>query len=382
MVPEHLRKAHFTREQVDVLDWTIDFNDIILAVYWLAAAVAVLSLLLVVQVMSMRRLARSREERIKDFRKEWSAILTPPGRHVGLLPAVFRADVPTFMMMWNTAQDTAYRIKDHDEAARTREHLNGIARRLRMDTIALSLLQKRDVTVRLQAVEMLGHLGEVTATPALRSLADSPNAVLSFAAARALLQINHAFAERFVGLMSERHDWSLAKLQAVVQDEAGILASPITDLVRTSPPATSRELVQYLRFFEPGRSLPVVRHLIATVTDPGTLTAALKVLALAGTPVDAPLAAKLATHEDWRVRVQVSNALGKLGDASQIGVVTSLLDDAHWWVRYRSAQALGALTKEDSLLRTILQRTQDRYARDILTQIIAERQPAFQGGAS
>jgi HEAT repeat protein len=63
-------------------------------------------------------------------------------------------------------------------------------------------------------------------------------------------------------------------------------------------------------------------------------------------------------------------------------VLTSLLDDSHWWVRYRSAQALGALTKEDSLLRNILQRTQDRYARDILTQIIAERQPAFQGGAS
>ena len=368
---------------MNVLLWTIDFSQIIAAVYWLSAAVAVLSLLLVFQVMWMRRAARSREKRTKVFRTVWSVILGPPGLHAALLPAVPPSEIPVFLTMWNLAQAATYDLEDEETAADARDYLNDIARRLRMDSVALNLLRKRDVATRLAAIEMLGYLNDVTATPTLRSLADSQNSVLSFAAARSLLQVNQNFAERFVELMSRRPDWSPAKLQAVIQDERAALASPIMDAVRTSAPAVSRNLVQYLRFFAPNRSLPVVRHLLETVADPATLTAALKVLGIVGSEQDAALAANLAGHEDWRVRVQVANTLGKLGDRQQIPVVTALLDDAYWWVRYRAAQAIAILSKDDEArLRDILLGTRDRYARDILTQIIAEAQPVFQGGSA
>ncbi|HZZ65626.1 MAG TPA: HEAT repeat domain-containing protein, partial [Candidatus Baltobacteraceae bacterium] len=119
------------------------------------------------------------------------------------------------------------------------------------------------------------------------------------------------------------------------------------------------------------------------VIDPGELAGALKVLAAIGTQDDASLAAKLASNADWRVRVQVANALGALNDASQIPVLTGLIDDTHWWVRYRAAQALAKVSKEDETrLRTILKHITDKYGRDILTQIIAEQETVFQRGAA
>ena len=52
-----------------------------------------------------------------------------------------------------------------------------------------------------------------------------------------------------------------------------------------------------------------------------------------------------------------------------------LLADAEWWVRYRAAQSLVAIPflsmAEIELLRNNLS---DRFARDMLSQAIAERQ--------
>lgn len=373
-------KARFIQGQVAALQWTIDFSQIILAVYALAGAVTVLSLLLVLSVNLMRRSARLREVRLKVFRAAWSSILENDGP-AGALPAVSPEELGTFITMWNRAYEASYRFTDETLANGAREHLQCVARRLQMERHAIALLRKRDIAMRLLAVEILGYLESVPAIPILRGFVDSPSAVISFAAARSLLQMKQGFADRFVLLMTQRQDWSPAKLQAVVQEEAASLACPIADMVRTSPPSIARDLVQYLRFFDRSIAMPVLRHVLQNVIDPGELAGALKVLAAIGTEADAPLAAGLASNADWRVRVQVANALGALRDASQIPVLTSLIDDTHWWVRYRAAQALASVSKEDEArLRTILKHITDRYGRDILTQIIAERESVFQRG--
>lgn len=352
---------------MDELDWTIDFSDIIRALYWLAAAVAVFSLLLVLQVMWMRRLGRVHERRSAAVRSMWTPILESPEQQHAALPRLRKKDALTFLMLWNTAQQNGA----------NREALNDIARRLRMDVKALELVQKRDIAARLVGFEALGYLGDASAAPILRASVDSSNPALSFAAARALLKIDRSFARTLVTLMVRHSDWSPVRLQALVEEERDALAGPITTLVRASS-TVSRDLVQYLRFFDPELALPVVRHVLATSADPTTLTAALKVLARMGALEDAPLAAKFAVHEDWRVRVQAANALGRLGDAAQLGIVVSLLSDSHWWVRFRAAQAVAALhTGGEDQLRYILDGTKDRFGRDMLAQIIAERQPAL-----
>ena len=353
---------------MDELAWTIDFNDIIRALYWLSAAVAVFSLLLVLQVMWMRRLGQMHRRRADAVRKAWSPVLASPERHTGVLPRVHSKDALTFLMMWNAAQQ-------RDGASRT--ELNAIAKRLEMDATVLKLMHKRDVATRLVAIDALGYLGELSAAPSLRDFVDSPNAVLSFAAARALLKIDRKFARTFVALMIRRSDWSPVRLQALVQEEGDSLSAPITTLVRGSA-AISRDLIQYLRFFDPMLTRPVVCRVLAISDDPVALTAGLKVLADIGTSSEASLAARFTEHEDWRVRVQAANALGRLGDAAQLDAVIPLLSDSHWWVRFRAAQAVAALqTGGERQLQSILDDVKDRFGRDMLAQIIAERKPAF-----
>ena len=51
-----------------------------------------------------------------------------------------------------------------------------------------------------------------------------------------------------------------------------------------------------------------------------------------------------------------------------------LLTDPQWWVRYRTAQALQhLLAGGEAQLAKVRDAQEDRYARDILTQVMAER---------
>lgn len=363
------------------MQWTIDFSELILAVYWTSAAIAVISLLVVCQVMWMRRRARSRERKLAAFRSTWQTLMRPRDAQPGLLPAVGADEMPTFMMLWNLAHAEAHRL-GRAEGADARGYLNDIARRLRMDTAARRFLRKRDVALRLQAIDMLGNLGEKTAAPALVELVGSESAIVSLAAARALLHIDSIFAHRFVTLLGEGRDWPAAKLQAVVQEDRQVLESPMINAIRVSAPSAVRNLVQYLRFFDPELSLPVVRALLKDGTDSAVLTAALRVLGEIGGRSDGDLAANYLSHEDWHVRVQAANAIGRLGDGAQFSAVAALMDDAHWWVRYRAAQALSALAKDDAALQAVLSGTHDRYGRDMLVHVIADRRPVLQGGTN
>lgn len=363
------------------MDWTIDFRTIILAITWFAAAIVLVSVLVVLRVSYLRGAAHRREAELRRLRAEWDSILNGPPRRLEKLPFIRKAHMLPWMLMWNQAQEETYAKAGGDRIKRG--YLNDIALRKNMPARALAWTLRRDVVDRLAAVTVLGHLRESSAVPVLRELCDSPNALISIAAARALLQSNRIFADRFVAMMAERADWPPGKLVAIVGEEQDALAAPLLDVCRTAAPAVVRGLVQYLRYVKPAAALPVIRHLLDTVADPETVTAALKVLTAIGGASDAPIAARLATNENWRVRVQAANALGALGDDSHIPLLTALLDDPHWWVRYRAAQALALVAERYGAdLTQIAQDREDRFAREVLTQVIAESVPLLKGAAA
>lgn len=358
----------------------IDFNDIIRAVYWIAGGGVALSVLLLLCVTLMRRSADASTQRAKKIRKMWLNVLQSG---TGRLPRLQKQEVPVFLLLWNESQEAACALGEEPHALDVRMHLQDVAHRLGVERIARRLLRSRETATRLLAIESLGYLREASAIPQLRTLSESESSLLSFAAARALLQIDQAFAERFVALMCRRSDWPPARVEAVVEEERTALASPITDRIAGAPVAGSPSLVPYLAFFGPARSLPVLRRLLERCDDVPTLCAVLKVLGGLGSAEDAPLAATYATHEDWRVRVQSANALGLLGDVSQIPLLAVLLNDAHWWVRYRSAQAIARIDRTGTTeLGSLLKTLQDRYARDIVAQVINEQTPAVLGASA
>jgi HEAT repeat protein len=78
-------------------------------------------------------------------------------------------------------------------------------------------------------------------------------------------------------------------------------------------------------------------------------------------------------HPSWRVRMAAARALGRIGVTSDQVLLLDLLEDKSWWVRYRAAQALASLPGVSrSDIETLRPRTTDKFAADILTQVLAE----------
>ena len=81
----------------------------------------------------------------------------------------------------------------------------------------------------------------------------------------------------------------------------------------------------------------------------------------------------LAKHKVWFVRMQAANLLGRFGRREDYRILEPLLSDTEWWVRYRAAQAITKLQfLGPHALRNLRDRQQDPYARDILSQALAE----------
>lgn len=158
-----------------------------------------------------------RERKRQWLRSQWqTALQGSPGQLRGLPPA------PPFFMgevteLWNAAHESTYATCG--DLWNRREYLNDIARRRQLPDAARTRLYDRDASVCIAAITMLGHFRDHTDVRELRALLESTDRHVSFAAARALLQITPSFAAGFVAMMRERSDWPSAQLAAVVWQE-------------------------------------------------------------------------------------------------------------------------------------------------------------------
>lgn len=85
----------------------------------------------------------------------------------------------------------------------------------------------------------------------------------------------------------------------------------------------------------------------------------------------------LAQHPAWEIRNQVCVTLASMGNASDLPLLTQLLMDTQWWVRYRAAMAmvqLPCVNRQE--LQALISSLPDRYARDMAQQVFAESWPA------
>lgn len=296
------------------MGWTIDFSEIVRGFFWFAGAVALFTLAVVAHAAMLSR-----------------------------LPAV--------------------------NASRERALLKSMDGR----RFARRLLHSGDAAAQILAAKTLADLRAAEALPALRELARAEDAVLSLSAAQAALRIDPEYAPQFVALMIARRDWSPMRLQAAVEEARTVLAAPIVEAIPGAGPVAARSLVDYLPLFGPARALPVLRGILETATEAEFIARALAAVAIVGQPEDAVYAVAFRGHEDARVRIQAANALARTGDSSHVPVLDIMLDDVNWWVRYRAAQAIARIEGGGTTaLRSLLEQKQDRYARDMLVQIISE----------
>ncbi len=345
------------------------FDPLLKFMLWFGLAIVGITLLLLVQTVLLRMQLILRQRREQRLIKQWQPLFDQSMTAVPqILPRIAKSDRHAFIRIWNHAQESLRGESKHK--------LNQLGWACGMSHVAHQLLKQNNMRARLMAVTALGHLQEKNAWAKLERITDDPHPLLSLAAARALMQIDaRAALTELLPLFTRRHDWPLNKIANMV-NEAGpdAVTGPLTQAVELAAPEEFPRLVRLLEAAHSDQALPAIRRILQSASDDRVISACLQALR---DPDDVELARTYMRHPSWFVRVQAVNALGRIGSKDDRDVLIAPLSDSVWWVRYRAAQALAGLPQVTlDEVRQIRASITDRFAQDILTQVIAEKQAA------
>jgi len=337
----------------------------LLAALWTGTGALALTLLISGQIVYLRIALRRLERREKNVIAKWRPILNaalvdaPPEQ----LPALHKNERILFLKFWVHLHQS---VRGAASAG-----LNDVGYRLGCDRIAHQLMRKGNRSEKLLAVLAIGYLRDLAAWPYLIEEARMQDRTSSVHALWALVQIDPRTASRdLMPLLLHRDDWAISQLANIMQD-ARDQCKPL--LEAAIPQMKPDRLPRTLHFAEALRIQLAPSLLTELLREPSS-DIVVATLRLSETPDLLDEVRSHLRHPDWRVRVQVAKALGRMGDRSDISRLSELLRDRQWWVRYRAAQALVGLpflSRGD--IDALCTSETDRYAADMFRQVSAEQ---------
>lgn len=336
---------------------------------WLAlnlgVALALMAVVMMVMVVLMRIKSAADEARTERVLKRWrplvmKRILDVPTK----MPRVAAQDWPTLMSLWNHLYESL--------RGDARDKLTAVGKEIGMREEARRFLASNDPRKQLLAILVLGNFKDGQAWPRAKEMVQSTNVIMSLAALRAMLMINPRVAMPVVTpLIARRTDWSPVRVAAFLSDAGeDATAKHLAKGALTLPGRDAVRLLKYIQATNARSALPAVRELVKKSDDPGIMAAALPLLKEAK---DRDLQREMLKHPSWFVRVQAAQMMGRMGQPGDEEALMALLSDQQWWVRYRAAQAMASLPFLGlDQIRWIQAHHEDRYAREILDQVLAE----------
>jgi HEAT repeat protein len=301
------------------------------------------------------------EQREDGWRRAMLEAMADPA--AGTIAPIASLDFPEFLLLWN-------RLRAEQQGAPA-DNMAHLLRRHGLHDRALALLRHRSLRRRLIAMATLGLLRDERAWPALEAMAAQRSPVESFAAARALMQVEPRRAlDALAGAIVQRDDWSIARLGCIFAELGPQIVTPtLTTMLVSRPRAGLDRVVKLAKFGDRGRVAPIMRGWLSASDHPDVIMAALDYV---DDERELPWAREAASHAEWRVRMAAARALGRIGSASELPTLLELLRDPVWWVRYHAAQALTRLhgmTPEE--LQLIRENARDHFASDMLAHALA-----------
>lgn len=334
-----------------------------------ALAAFIFAVLLLAALLSLRAARQVRERHAALRTAAWRdalhlAVYAPGDAH---LPPVEATFLPDFLRLWNYLRESVRGEAGENLAALL--HRNGLVAPIR------ALSRQGSLGQRLGAITTLGHLRDRESWDHLLVLTGMSDAVLSLAAARALFRIDPARAlGEFLGQAARRKEWPLSSLGATLQEIGpDLVTPPMVQLLKSPPDEGLERLLKLARFAHREQVASAVRGWLGSSSDPHVIGAAIDFIEDARDRLWVRTATQ---HPAWRVRMAAARALGRIGAISDQMLLLDLLEDKSWWVRYRAAQALASLpglSRAD--IEALRARTSDRFAADILAQVLAEGRP-------
>lgn len=344
--------------------WPALTDPFLRAAFWIGLAAVVLIAVLVLQIAGLRLRLRARERRAARVVAHWRPVVTGvlAGERPRDLPPLARADEIDFFKLWLHFQASL--------RGEARASLNWLALDLGCDAIALRLLARGNRGEKLLAILVLGHLGQSRAASALEGAARTRDRLLAVHASLALVQIDPQLAARAMapGLVVNA-GWPVREVVTVLSGARDECAPVLTSML---PMLEPRQLPRLLQVME-GLRVPVAGRDLAELLKIDSVEVQTAALRIVADPVMRSAVLKAIGHEDWRVRMHAAKALGRVGRREDVPALVALLSDREWWVRYRTAQVLAGLPfLQAGEVRRIAQDSSDRFAGDMLRQVMAE----------
>ncbi|HSD70419.1 MAG TPA: HEAT repeat domain-containing protein [Woeseiaceae bacterium] len=251
--------------------------------------------------------------------------------------------------------------------------LNALARHAGLLALARDGLDSRHLGRKLLAVQAIGLLKDLPSWHAIQSLLEHKSIALSITAAAALVDIDARRAVPLViPLICSNDRWprtQIAKLLANAGPDN--ISDALCAAITSSTDSIAARLLRYADCISTSQLNQLLDRLLVERQAPDLLAAALKVAR--GLNCYETVVA-LTQHKAWYVRMQAAAVLGQFGTRTSIRHLEPLMSDPEWWVRYRAAQAIASLPfLGPHALRRLRERQTDRYARDMLQQVLAER---------
>jgi HEAT repeat protein len=342
------------------------FSASVSAALWITVASIGGSLLLLLYTLELRFRRRLRERQRASVIAHWRAIIADAvtGNATAAAPTLRRGERREFLRLW------VYTRSMVEGAAADR--LIALARSLSLPELARRQARESHIGAKLMAIQAQGYLRDPDSFAELAAATDDANPLVSIAAAEALAAIDATRAvDRLIPKIARRRDWPRTHVFKVLQRAgSAVIGEPLYRCIRAAADDDAAYLLQFAEIAEFDVRDALAVELLRSRENPEVLAAALKV---ATGHAAVPRIDELLAHPAWYVRMQAARLLGRMGRLEDAPRLEKLLADEEWWVRFRAAKALvslpglGAQSLEQVRMRLI-----DRYARDILGQVIAE----------
>lgn len=345
------------------------YDAIVIAAFWLTLSVLLASVVLFFYALGYRLRSVLNGRRRLAVQQRWrdvfsaAALSKTESRDIAL-PQFERIEQADLFHEWNLARETV-----RGDAG---DNLNIIAGRMGLPGIARELMSSGHLQSRLMGMQTLGNVRDAASWEPVEKLLVHANTALSVTAASAMVNIDAPRAiERLMPMISQRRDWPRTRVSNFLRRAGSdVISEPLFRAIRGSKPL---DIVYYLQFAELAESTvidAIAEDLIRTSNDPAVLAGALRLISGHS---GVPRIVALVHHDVWYVRMHAAKVLGRVGQPEHLGLLETLLTDTEWWVRYRAAQAISSLPfVGPNRLRQIKNRQRDKYASDMLGQVLAE----------